>query len=389
MIIPIGTDNKLQQTPLVNYALIAINFLIFFLINLPGYIDSPEVRPFLLHPSAPKLFQFVSYGFLHGGTMHIIGNMLFLYIFGNNVNDKLGHLGYLLLYLGGVIFSGVGHAILDTNPVLGASGAVAAVTGAYMVLFPKTNILVLYIIFFIGTIEVPALYFILFKLIIYDNMVEPSLAGMGNIAYHAHLAGYVFGIGVPLIMLSLKLLPNSQFDLWALIARWRRRTQYRRVVNQGYDAYAPQHRVRVDNVKVKDSQPIRNNASPDVHDLRGRITEHLNKSELDKAAEAYLELIGVDKNQVLSPQQQLDIANRLMQKENHQAAATAYESFLKYYAQTYPFVEQIELMLGLIYSRYLNQPEAAVRHMEAAMKKLSDAGQRQMCQAELDSLKQS
>ena len=99
-----------------------------------------KVRAFFLDPRMPQLYQFVSYAFLHGGWMHLIGNMLFLYIFGNNVNDKLGNVGYFLLYLGGAIFSGLGHALFSNSPVLGASGAVAAVTGAYMVLFPKTYV---------------------------------------------------------------------------------------------------------------------------------------------------------------------------------------------------------------------------------------------------------
>jgi len=102
--------------------------------------------------------------------MHVIGNMFFLYLFGNNVNDKLGNIGYLCLYLGGSVFAGIGHAMLHSNPVLGASGAVAAVTGAYLVLFPRTLITVIYWFFFIGTMELPALYFIVFKLIVWDTM---------------------------------------------------------------------------------------------------------------------------------------------------------------------------------------------------------------------------
>jgi membrane associated rhomboid family serine protease len=84
----------------------------------------------MLTPIRPYLWQFVSYAFLHGSIMHIVGNMFFLYLFGNNVNDKLGGISYLCLYLGGSVFAGIGHTILHTNPVLGASGAVAAGTGA-------------------------------------------------------------------------------------------------------------------------------------------------------------------------------------------------------------------------------------------------------------------
>ena len=95
-------------------------------------------------PARPYLWQFITYAFLHSGLLHIFGNMFFLYIFGNNVNDKLGHFGYLCFYLAGAVFSAVGHTLVSSNPVMGASGAVAAVTGAYLVLFPQTLITIVY-----------------------------------------------------------------------------------------------------------------------------------------------------------------------------------------------------------------------------------------------------
>ena len=148
----------------------------------------PWVHQFMLYGERPYLWQFVSYAFLHGGLMHIVGNMFFLYLFGNNVNDKLGNLGYVCFYLSGAVFSGVGHILTGGGAVLGASGAVAAVTGAYLVLFPQTLITVLFWFFFIGTWEVPALYLILLKMILFDNVIA---RGSALVAYEAHLAGYV------------------------------------------------------------------------------------------------------------------------------------------------------------------------------------------------------
>ena len=242
MIIPIGTDNQLSRKPQMNYILIILNFVVFFAVNVFDKVPAPVVQDSMLHPGMPRLYQFITYAFLHAGWMHIIGNMLFLYIFGNNVNDKLGNLGYLLFYLGGAIFSGVGHVLVSDPmidiPVRGASGAIAAVTGAYMVLFPKTYINIIYVIFFIGTAEIPAVYFILFKLIIYDNVIG-QIGSSTNIAYNAHLAGYIFGIVIPMLLLVLKLLPHSHYDLWALVRRWRQRSQYRNMVGQGHDPFGP------------------------------------------------------------------------------------------------------------------------------------------------------
>ena len=173
MILPIRTSIRPRRTPYANYALIAVNVFIFLVTFWPhrdpftGSVEilRPWVQQFQLITNQPHLWQFLSYAFLQAGFLHLIGNMFFLYLFGNNINDKLGHIGYLCFYVAGAAFSGAGHTVLHLSsdiPTLGASGAVAAVTGAYLVLFPQTLITVLYWLFFIGTVEVPALYFILF-----------------------------------------------------------------------------------------------------------------------------------------------------------------------------------------------------------------------------------
>jgi len=406
--IPIGTDNPLKHTPILNYILIILNFVIFFAVNLifplvvqysASHPDMHEWYPLIinafnqvvessmLHPGMPQLYQFITYAFLHSGWMHIIGNMLFLYVFGNNVNDKLGNLGYLLFYLGGAIFSGVGHILFSDStidvPVLGASGAVAAVTGAYMVLFPKTYIHIIYILFFVGTAEIPAIYFILFKLIIYDNIIGP-IDSPSNIAYNAHLAGYLFGIVILMLLLILKLLPHSHYDLWALVHRWRQRFQYRNIVGRGYDPFSPARVMRTKkvDVTVTDTDTAGNQ---EIANMRSEITDAIYQADLSAAACKYLQLMAMDGNQVLPQQQQLDIANKLMHTGQHTEAAHAYEVFLNHY-QRYAFIEQVELMLGLLYSRYLDRKDLARTHLQKALEKLSDPGQKQMCQDELSQL---
>ena len=248
--IPIRTSIQPRRTPYANYALIIINVIAFLLTTgrsgllVDGQIVPVPVRywaaQFMLIPDSWRVWQFVSYAFLHGSILHIVGNMFFLYIFGNNVNDKLGHFWYLCFYLAGAIFSGLGHAAVHSSssiPTLGASGAVAAITGAYLVLFPQTLITVLYFFFLIGTFELPALYFIIFKLVIWDNIFEPRF-GPSNIAYSAHLAGYAFGIIATIILVATGLLGSSNFDLWAMIKQWNRRRQYRDAVSSGFDPFS-------------------------------------------------------------------------------------------------------------------------------------------------------
>ena len=169
MILPIKRSIQPRRTPYANYALVIVNVVIFLLSYYPHeryggqleYLRSWATQ-FVLDPRPGHLYlwQFVSYAFLHAGLPHIIGNMFFLYLFGNNVNDKLGNVGYLAFYLAGAVFSGIGHTFLSGSAVLGASGAVAAVTGAYLVLFPQTLITVIYWLLFIGIVIFLVVYFL-------------------------------------------------------------------------------------------------------------------------------------------------------------------------------------------------------------------------------------
>jgi membrane associated rhomboid family serine protease len=339
---------------------------------------------FVLNPQPGQLhlWQFVSYAFLHASFLHIAGNMFFLYLFGNNVNDKLGNVGYLAFFLAGAVFSGIGHILLSNSAVLGASGAIAAVTGAYLVLFPQTLITVVYWFFFIGTVELPALYFIAFKLIIWDNMIESHIGPPISIAYGAHLSGYTFGITAIVVLLATHIISGSPYDLWAMIKRWNRRRQYRDVVSSGYNPFTGQNQTKRIKAKEVEKSPAEIQKQEQITQLRSGISNRILQHNLPAAAEAYLELMEQDSQQVLPGKQLLDIANQLAGENRHAEAARAYEQFLSHYG-TYEYAEQVELMLGIIYARYLNQPEPAVKHLEIAEKKLSDPGQLKMCREEL------
>ncbi len=377
----------------MNYALIAVNVFIFLVTYWPHrdlYTGTEEVlRPwaqhYMLTPAHPFLWQFISYSFLHGGLMHIIGNMFFLYLFGNNVNDKIGHIGYLCFYLAGAVFSGVGHTVFNSSstiPTLGASGAIAAVTGAYLMLFPQTLITVLYWFYIIGTTEVPALYFIAFKMILIDNLIVRYTP---NVAYDAHLAGYTFGMAAILGLLATGLIDGSNFDLWAMMRRWNRRRRYQDVVSSGYDPFTGE--VRTKQIKVREirTTPSETNQGK-ITELRNEISSRIAQRNLASAAQAYLELIQIDGSQILPRQQLLDVANQLASENRHAEAARAYEQFLTHYSN-YEYAEQVELMLGIFYSRYLNKPEPAIKHLQAASEKLADPSQLKMCRDELDRLK--
>ena len=381
--LPIRTSIQPRRTPYMNYALILVNIIIFIL-TYSWHLRHirPWAEMFMLLPRPmTEVWQFVAYAFLHGSLMHIFGNMYFLYIFGNNVNDKLGNIGYLCLYLGGAVFAGIGHTLLHQNPVLGASGAVAAVTGAYLVLFPQTVITIIYWFIFIGTMEISALYFIAFKLIVWDNMVEPKFS-TAAIAYDAHLAGYAFGIVAIIVLLATKLIESNHTDLWSMIRQWNRRRRFRDTVASGYDPFKGanvQKSVWAKEVAPKTTPGVQ---AEEMARLRAEITALINQRNLAAAAERHLELLKLDAEQVLPRQYQLDIANQLMSMGKWAESARAYEVFLAHYS-TYGHIEQVRLMLGVLYGRYLNEPKKAIELLEAAREKLTDEGQKKMCSDEL------
>jgi membrane associated rhomboid family serine protease len=146
--------------------------------------------------------------FLHGGWLHVLGNMLYLWIFGNNVEDRLGRLPYLVFYLVGGVVAALAQVVIDptsTNPLVGASGAIAAALGAYVVLFPGARILSLVFLgFFYQLLEVPALlilgFWFVLQLISGFASLGPTTAQEGGVAFFAHIGGFALGVVVGLLL---------------------------------------------------------------------------------------------------------------------------------------------------------------------------------------------
>lgn len=369
MFLPLRTDSPLRSTPWMNWLLIAANVIVFI---LQGRIWPDERGMPLLDPRDLRLWSYFSYQFLHGDGLHLLGNMLFLYIFGNNVNDRMGHSGYLAFYLAGGVFAGIGHVLSSSAPVLGASGSVSAVTGAFLVLLPRSHITVVWFFILIGVIEIPSLYFILASFL-WDFASGFTPGGGGGVAHLAHVSGSVFGFVVPFVLLATHLLPRDQFDMFALLQRWNKRRQYQDMVRQGYDPFgqSPPRTTRVDPNLER------------IQDLRAQISEAIAHHEMTAAAKLYLELRAIDPNQVLSRQSQLDVANQLFSQQIYPAAADAYELFLHQYPK-YDQLEQIQLMLGVIYSRYVPRPDKAKTYLSAAMERLTNPRDAELARSELD-----
>jgi membrane associated rhomboid family serine protease len=379
-LIPIGTEFRTRHAPVANWVLIGVNVLVFIFTDYVSGATGAQWKAFYaLDGARPSLAQYVTYQFLHGDIWHLLGNMLFLWIFGNPVCDRMGNVGYALFYLAGGIFAGFAFATSADNPLVGASGAIAAVTTAFLVLFPRVHITMLWWIFFVFTFQVPALILIVFKIILWDTILAPRLEGQAvaaNVAYSAHLGGYAFGFAVAMGLLAVRALPRNQFDLIALWNRWRRRTG---LLGSGG---GPPLVARPIVVEELDSHPLETVPLTPVEQLREEIAAHLAARDVPAATTAYLRLLELDEHQVLARPQQLEIANHLAQTRQYGRAAQAYEDYLAAYPGSTD-VSQVHLFLGLIYSRYLQAYDRAVGHLRHAVGALQQDAQRTLAAEEL------
>lgn len=359
MLLPIRTNMPLRSTPVVNYLLLVANIAVF-LVTRRG-LAGGALDNYVLQASYPQLHQFLTHAFLHANFGHLAGNMLFLYIFGNNINDRLGNVGYLAFYLAGAFFAGLGHVYMEQSPAVGASGAIAAVTGIYLILLARTEVTIFYWLFFVGTFEVTALLWILLSF--FKDLYYSLSGGAFQIAYSAHVAGYVFGFGLGLVLLFVGLVRRSRYDMLSFLLR----PAYYASGNAGVAIkrdFTPQQR--------------------EVFTLRQQILDALAEHNMAKAVELYGRLRRLDPEQALPTQGQLDLANQLMAQGDYKQAAQAYELFLKSYP-SYQQNGEVELMLGLVYSRYLNDTDRAREHLAKALDELpEDSPARQMCQTELE-----
>ncbi len=216
---PISDNNPTRTTAYVTYALIGINIFVFIhemLLSESGLKEffqlyavvprelTASLNGIPVNQPVPEPLTLVTSQFLHGGFLHILGNMLFLWIFGNNIEDQLGHIKYLIFYIACGMLAALSQWIFSTQsslPSLGASGAIAGVMGAYILRFPQARIRTLVFLGpFIVFPEIPAIFFLglwFVQQALYSiaSLGVPTNVGMesGGIAYWAHAGGFVFG----------------------------------------------------------------------------------------------------------------------------------------------------------------------------------------------------
>jgi membrane associated rhomboid family serine protease len=216
--IPLYDDNPRTKPPVITVLLIAVNVILFLYEYSLGPSDQTQLM--YLYGMVPShvgtalqsgtglglaLRPLFTSMFLHSGWLHIIGNMWFLWIFGDNTEDVLGHFGYLVFYLACGIAGGVAHTVANlgsTLPAVGASGAIAGVMGAYLVLYPRARILTLVPLFvFFFTVRLPAIVVIgiWFLIQFFSGVGSLGASNTGGVAFWAHIGGFAVGAIVGLI----------------------------------------------------------------------------------------------------------------------------------------------------------------------------------------------
>ena len=362
MFLPLGDEPNPQGVPWVTYGLIAINAAVYVFISLPLSVVRPEtadpllaeyVRAIIetLQPGQalpPEVLQQVSaydlfvFGhgfrpadpipvalftsmFLHAGFAHLAGNMLFLWIYGDNVEHRLGPWLFLVAYLGTGVAATLFHTAFDRDsvlPLVGASGAISGVLGFYFIWFPhnRVRLWVMLFPFFMNVVTLPARIVLGFYLLVSNVMPFLATQGMqgGGVAYGAHIGGFLGGLG------------------WAWLAGRRevtaRPAEYRRAAHVGSASAAE------------------------------AVAKLIETGRFSEAAPAYFQLSADQPRRLLSPGQSIELGDWLAQHGHSEAALVVFQRHLRDHPMG-PMSAEAHLGAGLVQLSALGQPAAAYQHL--------------------------
>jgi membrane associated rhomboid family serine protease len=362
MFLPLGDEPNPRGIPWVTYGLIVVNVVVYLFISLPLSLDHPDANdPLLLEyvqvlfetlpqgrfvpsevmqqlsaydlyvfdhgfrPAAPVAIALLTSMFLHAGFAHLAGNMLFLWIYGDNVEHRLGPVLYLAAYLATGVAATLFHTVFDLEsvlPLVGASGAISGVLGFYFVWFPhnRVRVWVLLFPFFMNVITLPARIVLGFYLV-FSNLLPFLISqGMpgGGVAYGAHIGGFLGGLG------------------WAWWAGQREMSARPAEYRQGWTA-----------------------STPSAGEL---VAEMVEESQFFDAAQAYFQLASERSRRVLTPAHSISLGAWLAQHRHSEAALVIYQRHLRDYPLG-PLAAEAHLGAGLVQLGALGQPAAAYQHL--------------------------
>lgn len=393
--IPIGDENPTSRRPFVNFALIAANGLVFLWFNVVrgrGFFEVSEadIQAWGLLPGHPTPLRFLTTMFLHVGPWHLLGNMWFLHIFGDNVEDKLGRGRYLLLYLGwGVLasasFLAFGRPLGELTgasaelarrwnelPLAGASGAISGVMGAYLVFFPRARIrmivwlLVIILPFTLPALLVIGLYFLMDLALGAANLLQTGegAGSLGGVAYAAHTGGMVAGI---LAALVLKPMLRRSVEATA----WDRDT-----------GFAPGG---MDPAAAGEKEPYEVPRTIPLPDLRDQLVGAVLDGRMDLALELHRRWAADPRGTALPPAVEMELAHEIFRRGRVEEAEVAYRRYLAAHPRGSDAAEA-KFRLGLIHSRAVGNMDQAREWLRQAAEEHPDPETAAFARRELERL---
>ena len=355
MLLPIGSDIQHKRHPNVTYGIICLNLIVFALqwssFRAGGLESSNEFAKTIsavlnqgkLSSANFHILSLFTYQFLHASWWHILGNMIFLLPFGKAVEDRMGHVGFAFFYIVCGAIGGWIHTLFSDSPVVGASGSVCAVTAAFIVLAPKTRIHVLLVFFVIGIFKIPSLLFVLF-FVLFDALsllANISGANAGNTAWVVHLMGYTSGFVFTFILLSLRIIKSTQFDLTEVFKQARRRHTYHKAI-AGKPAIATS--------SVSPTYPVELTLSS--------IAQSVASGNTLAGADQYLRALDTNSNLLLDQRTHVQIGNALIKAGRIEEGVKVHEKYLEQQPNAKNRGE-IALLLAAKYTRQLHNSKRA------------------------------
>jgi membrane associated rhomboid family serine protease len=390
LILPVGVDKPPRRTPVVNYALVGINVAVFLLFFPRGPDAKRFEYIFALWPFDSGLFhvrQFLTSAFLHANWQHLTFNMLFLWAFGNSLNDRLGHVGYALFFLLGAAGSALGHLLVSSGevPCVGASGAICAVVGGYLVLLPLNDVKMLYWFFIrIGTFFVRPLPIVAFWAL--SDLLMWQYGAPTRVAYAAHLSGYALGIGVTLLLIGTRLIHREGIDLLAWITGRLPDGRYWRTALIPVDSTTDQC------VGVRGpGERFEHLNSPFSPTLGSVDTEQMLRDELVHAVAVgdthlaiglYEQYVVANPGAALPLRVLVTVGNWYLRMERYSEAVQTWRRAVSLYPDHH-LVSNIRFSMGMTLSRHLGLVDAAAEQLRQSLSGLQNADRARIARREI------
>jgi membrane associated rhomboid family serine protease len=391
MFLPIGDENPNERTPWVHYGILGANVAVYLYTLSLGRDVGKFFQAWGLVPARFSVLKMFTSMYIHGGIAHVFGNMLFLWIVGDNVEDRLGHLGYLVFYHLAGVAACLAQAAWTTKaslPLVGASGAISGVMGAYAVFFPRAKIKIWYWVwFFAGVTYVSAIWAVGFWFL--EQVLLRTLAGPTGVAYEAHVGGVVFGVASALVLRKWVL---KGYDSVRRVVRPPGAPAAHRGLADEEESWSPgtwrpvngAERVRPVEVEVRDAlpaEPVPEELATGVDD-NAAITGALDAADVQLAYRYFTRATSGGAHTALDEATVLRLGEALLVAGRYGPAARVYEVVVETFPESVDAAEAA-FRLGTILSRQFRDYARARTYLTLALETHSDPRRRRQALDEL------